>query len=274
MKVLLIGASGFLGKTVYYKLQESGVEVLGTYHTNPVDGMQQLDVFDIQRFHSLVETAKPDAIVWTVMNHNLEEEIAENVMPKLCQYIGATRFIFLSTSVALEKNMSENVKPLIRTPDMYNYHYFNGKINSEKVIKKLKNYCIVRPGSIYGINPYGEMDVRSRILKEHVDVGEEYVRADNIIFSIVEVNELATAIDELISSDYIGILNISEEEPVSHFEFNKALCKVYRWDDSCLVQNQETECVYYLDNTLRKRILYSEIVGKINQFLPVERSSF
>lgn len=263
MKVLVIGASGFLGKTVYYILKESGAEVIGTYNSKPVDEMQQLDVLDVERLVSLVEDIQPDAIVWTVMNHELEEEIAEKVMPELCQHIGTARLIFLSTSVALEENMSEEVIPFIRTPDMYNYHYFNGKIKSEKVIQNLKNYCIVRPGSIYGTNPYGEMDIRSQILKKHVDAGEEYVRADNISFSIVEVNELAAAVVELISSDYVRILNISEDESVSHYAFNKALCRLHGWDDSCLLPNQETECIYFLDNTIRKQVLETKIVGKL-----------
>ncbi|MDC7280173.1 sugar nucleotide-binding protein [Butyrivibrio fibrisolvens] len=263
MKVLVIGTSGFLGKTVYHLLKEAGNDVIGTYNSKPVDGMQQLDVLDVESLISILESSQPDAIIWTVMNHNLEEEIADKVMPKLCQHIGAARLIFLSTSVALEEKMSEDVTPLIRTSDMYNYHYFNGKIKSEKVIQNLENYCIVRPGSIYGINPYGEMDVRSKALKEHLDSGEEYVRADNIIFSIVEVNELAAAIVELISSDYVGVLNISEEQPVSHYEFNKALCSLHGWDDSCIVPNQEKECIYYLDNSRRKQVLESEILGKL-----------
>ena len=263
MKVLVIGASGFLGKTIFYKLKQAGVDVIGTYNTKPVDGMEKLDVLDVESLLSLLGSSQPDAIIWTVMNHNLEEEIAEKVMPKLCQHIGAARLIFLSTSVALEENMSEDVTPLMRTSDMYNYHYFNGKIKSEKEIQKLRNYCIVRPGSIYGINPYGEMDVRSKALKEHVDSGEEYVRADNIIFSIVEVNELAAAIVELISSDYVGILNVSEEQPVSHYEFNRALCRLHGWNDSYVVPNHEKECVYFLDNTRRKQILHSKIMGKL-----------
>lgn len=263
MKVLVIGASGFLGKTVFYKLKQAGVEVIGTYNTKPVDGMEKLDVLDVESLLSLLGSSQPDAIIWTVMNHNLEEEIAEKVMPKLCQHIGVARLIFLSTSVALEENMSEDVTPLMRTSDMYNYHYFNGNIKSEKEIQKLRNYCIVRPGSIYGINPYGEMDVRSRALKEHVDSGEEYVRADNIIFSIVEVNELEAAIVELINSDYVGILNVSEEQPVSHYEFNKALCRPHGWDDSCIVPNKEKECIYYLDNTRRKHVLHSKIMGTL-----------
>ena len=262
MRTLIIGASGFLGGTIYYKLKKSGHDVLGTYTSNKRDSdFIKQDVFDINRLITLVDEYKPDVIIWAVMNHEREEEIAEKVMPVLCNAIGNTRFIFVSTSVAYEKNMSEDIKPFFRGEDSYNYHYFNGKIKSESVIKKLSNYCIVRPGSIYGIDPYGRMDNRSLALKSYVNSGEEYIRANNIVFSIVDVNELADAIIELASNNYVGILNISEEKPVSHYDFNKALCRKYGWDDSCIVPNEEKEKIYYFDNSLRKKILKTKIGG-------------
>ena len=115
MKVLVIGASGFLGKTVYHLLKEAGDDVIGTYNSKPVEGMQQLDVLDVDGLLSLLDDFQPDAIIWTVMNHKLEEEIADKVMPKLCQHIGAARLIFLSTSVALEEKMSSSDFETART---------------------------------------------------------------------------------------------------------------------------------------------------------------
>ncbi len=70
---------------------------------------------------------------------------------------------------------------------------------------------------------------------------------------------MAEAVIELLSSDYIGIINISEEEPVSHYNFNKALCQLYGWDDSCIVGKEEEENIYYLNNDLRKKILKTNI---------------
>ena len=272
MKVLILGASGFLGGTIYSKIKNSGNEVLGTYSKNNKNrDYIKLDVFEISSLTALVTEYKPDVIIWTVMNHEREEEIAEKVMPALCDAVGSRRFIFVSTSVAYEKNMSESVEPFLRTEESYNHHYFNGKIKSEQVISKLPNYCIVRPGSIYGMDPFGEMDNRSLALKKHVDSGEIYIRANNIEFSIVDVNELADAIIELTTNDYVGILNVSEEKPVSHYAFNKALCRKYGWDDSCIVANEEKENIYYLDNSLRKRILKTRI-GWLQDNISVKRS--
>ncbi|MBQ9303502.1 NAD-dependent epimerase/dehydratase family protein [Butyrivibrio sp.] len=252
--------------------KNSANEVLGTYSkNNKYRDYIKLDVFEISSLTALVTEYKPDVIIWTVMNHECEEEIAEKVMPALCDAVGSKRFIFVSTSVAYEKNMSESVEPFLRTEESYNHHYFNGKIKSEQVISKLPNYCIVRPGSIYGIDPFGEMDNRSLALKKHVDSGEIYIRANNIEFSIVDVNELADAIIELTTNDYVGILNVSEEKPVSHYAFNKALCRKYGWDDSCIVANDEKENIYYLDNSLRKRILKTRI-GWLQDNLSVKRT--
>lgn len=261
MKILIIGASGFLGSTIYHKLKSvENIELLGTYitHRNQNEFIQ-LDVLDTKQLQIVVKEFNPDAIIWTVMNHELEEIIADEVMPVLSEFIGSIRFIFLSTSVAYEKNMTEEVEPFIRTEDWYNHHYFNGKIKSESIIRMFNNFCIIRPGSIYGINPDGKLDSRSRTLKDYVESDKKYIRATNIIFSIVEVNEFAEAVIELLSSEYIGIINISEEEPVSHYNFNKALCQLYGWDDSCIVGKEEEENIYYFNNDLRKKILKTTI---------------
>ena len=140
MKVLLIGASGFLGRTVSYKLKQSGAEVLGTYHSNAKDDFVRLDILDVKSLIALYRAFQPDVVVWTLMNLELEEEIAEAVMPVFCETIGMTRFVFLSTSVAYEKNMSEDVVPMLRSGDMYHPKYFNGKIKSEWIIQTTGNY--------------------------------------------------------------------------------------------------------------------------------------
>ena len=51
---------------------------------------------------------------------------------------------------------------------------------------------------------------------------------------------------------------------VSYFnlhDFNKALCRRYGWDDSCVVANREIENIYYFDNSLRKRLLKTRITS-------------
>ena len=55
MKVLILGASGFLGGTIYSKIKNSGNEVLGTYSKNNKNrDYIKLDVFEISSLTALV----------------------------------------------------------------------------------------------------------------------------------------------------------------------------------------------------------------------------
>ena len=198
MKYLIYGASGFLGGTIYEKLKQLGHTVTGTYSTNRTNNdLVQVDVLDTNEVLNLYRKEKPDVIIWTILNSDLSEKIAEQTLQPLLEEIQSCRFIFLSTSVAYEQNMDENATPLIRSEDMYNYRYFNGKIRAEGYVKNCADYVIVRPGSIYGTDAYGNYDVRTKQLFQHIQEKKPYVRAKNIVFSIVEVNELADAIIEL-----------------------------------------------------------------------------
>ena len=262
MRYLVIGASGFLGQTVYYKLKSLGKEVWGTYSSHKIDhDCLKLDVMDTKELLNIYERYKPDVIIWTVMNASIEEEIAEKSIRVLTEQMQQTKIIFISTSVAYERDMDESVKPQVRSNKDYNYHYFNGKIKSEAYITQYKNYCIVRSGSIYGTTPYGEIDIRQKVLKEHIDQRKPYYRAEDIVFSIVEVNELAEAILELADNDYVGIINVSEEQPVNHYEFNLFLCRLNGWDSSWVKPYKEYENIYYLNNSLRKKVLHKRLRG-------------
>lgn len=264
MKYLIYGASGFLGGTIYEKLKQLGHDVVGTYSNNAVNKeLVKVDLLNTEETLALYGKVRPDVVIWTILNNDVGEIIAEQTLQPLLKEIDDCRFIFVSTSVAYEKDMKEDVTPLLRTSDMYNHHYFNGKIIAERFVVSCSNYAIVRPGSIYGIDAYGNYDMRARILLNHIQEEKPYIRAKNICFSIVEVNELAEAIIELSQNDFVGIINVSEEEPISHYDFNVALCNRYNWDSSYVVGNYEKENIYYLNNDLRKQILKTYI-GKIN----------
>ena len=84
-EVLIIGTSGFLGGTIFYKLKIAGADVLGTYNNHKKQNdFLKLDVMDSQEVVRIIGSYLPDVVVWTVMNHNAEEEISEKIIPVLC----------------------------------------------------------------------------------------------------------------------------------------------------------------------------------------------
>ena len=110
MKYLIYGASGFLGGTLYSKLKAEGHEVIGTYSTNKTnDELVRADLVDTEASIALYRETQPDVIIWTIFNNEVGEIIAEQTLQPLLKELKDCRFIFVSTSVAYEKNMSETV---------------------------------------------------------------------------------------------------------------------------------------------------------------------
>ena len=118
------------------------------------------------------------------MNASIEEEIAEKSTTFLTELLQQTKIIFLSTSVAYEKDMNVCIEPQARNTKNYNYHYFNGKIKSEAYITRCQNYCIVRPGSIYGTTPYGELIYDNEYLKSIFPRFACKIASENFLLSI------------------------------------------------------------------------------------------
>ncbi len=73
MRYLIIGASGFLGQTIYYKLKSTGKKVWGTYSSHKIDqDLIKLDVIDTEELLNIYIRYKPNVIIWTVMNASIQ----------------------------------------------------------------------------------------------------------------------------------------------------------------------------------------------------------
>jgi dTDP-4-dehydrorhamnose reductase len=74
--------------------------------------------------------------------------------------------------------------------------------------------------------------------------------------SFVNVEELANSIIELAYNDFTGIINISGEKPVSHYDFNRYLTTLMDIDNDFIVSDYKQEELYHnLNNDKRKLVL-------------------
>lgn len=264
MKLLIIGASGYLGNTIYKKLKEcSNDDIYGTCCSSSNQELLQINVLnklDIKKLLSF----KPDIIIWTI--YDVEEEISlsqigiNEIVNNISEDV---RLIYVSTTIGRGKEQTENVTPHKRMPDEYFSKYINGKIEGESIVRKHPNYVIVRPGSIYGYDYDGKMDSRMKGLLEISKTGEKYSRTANMYASFVNVEDLADAVIELAYSDFTGTINVSGERPVSHYDFNIYLSKLMDIDNSFIIPDYKQEEVYHNINNDKRKLLLSTLVRDI-----------
>lgn len=264
MRILIIGASGYLGNTIYKKLKESSSdEIYGTCCKSTRNELIQINVLnklDVKKLISL----KPDIIIWSI--YDPEQEIAlsqiglNEIVNNLSKHV---RLIYVSTTVGQGKDQSENVLPHKRIEDEYFYKYINGKIEGENIVKKHNNHLIVRPGSIYGYDYDGKMDSRMKALLDISKTGKKYSRTANMYSSYVNVEDLADAIIELAYKDITGIMNISGENPVSYYDFYRCLAKLQGIDSSFIIPDYKEEDKYHNLNNDKRKLLLNTVIKEI-----------
>ncbi|MGH4123893.1 MAG: NAD-dependent epimerase/dehydratase family protein [Clostridium sp.] len=264
MKLLIIGASGYLGNTIYKKLKEcSKDDIYGTCCKSSNQELLQINVLnklDIKRLLSF----KPDIIIWSIYDVEKEMALSQIGINEIVNGISEdVRLIYVSTTVGKGKQQAENIIPHKRMPDEYFSKYINGKIAGESIVKKHSNHVILRPGSIYGYDHDGKMDSRMKGLLEISKTGKRCSRTANMYASFVNVCDLADAIIELAYSDFTGIINVSGERPVSHYDFNIHLARLMDIDNSFIISDYKQDEVYHNISNDKRKLLLNTLVRDI-----------
>ena len=73
MKILITGASGFLGRNLVDFLESKGHETIKVYGRNKIEKGVQLDLLDFEKVERLLEETKPDFVVHAAACCNVAE---------------------------------------------------------------------------------------------------------------------------------------------------------------------------------------------------------
>jgi len=169
MKIVITGASGFIGRQLYNQAWE-GHEVIGTYNTTPTDGLVKCDCMN---FNEILEVTKGTDIVFMlatksfgvgIMAAHPESLVRDNIIMNVntleaCRINGVKRVIYLSSSTVYQeayKKLEETDLDLNKDP----YKTYLGvawvKRYTEKLIQFYNTFgitsCILRPTYVYGPN--------------------------------------------------------------------------------------------------------------------------
>lgn len=149
MKVLITGASSYVGARIFYDLKNK-YHVIGTYFNNPLSSLFiPLDATDKRAVREVVSIIKPAIIIHTANYPNTKYAIGSNenylsLNLRSAEYLveqankTKAKFIFISSQAA---NNPDNI-------------YGQLKLKSEKVVKTSKNgYLILRPSLMIGLSP-------------------------------------------------------------------------------------------------------------------------
>ena len=152
MKILITGASGYVGAKLYKDLKDAEYDVVGTYHNNKLfEELVEADLTNELAVQKLISETKPSVVIHSVATSSSkacekDPEMAQRLNVNATRNLveasrkASIRFIHISTFACFDEFPS-NV-------------YSRTKKEAEELVKTLKNYVILRLSLVVGLSPY------------------------------------------------------------------------------------------------------------------------
>ena len=256
-RILIIGASGFLGNALYRELN-SYFDTYGTYNTDSTsyDQNQKFFPYDMETedIRILLDNLKPHVII-TALRGNFNAQIdAHFRMMDWVQRHANSRIFFIS---------SANVFDTFRNYPSYEYDksfsesiYGRFKIKIENALLRMANssYVIVRLPMVFGAGSPRLSEIKQlHHLQEPIEV------FPNVIMNATTVSKFTQQAHYIINRKKTGVFHLGSTDLTHHDDLIKDICKVLELNYPVFKQVYDSNDDRYLavlpkDNLLPKNL--------------------
>ena len=247
MRVLIIGASGFIGHYLQRRLtQNPSFEVTSTYNARAPEGIDNswhsLDITDYHRLQQTFQEVRPDVVVLLaaiadVKTAEMGQANATRVnvdgarqVARLCT-LHKARLIFLSSEYVFRGdrgNYKEDDEPDPNT------HYGRTKWQAElAVADEASRWSIIRTSVVYGWPITGRRNLATVIL-DRLKSGETYGGDTGTYRTPIYVEHLTDGIMQLVKSYHSGTFHIAGPDWMNMYQFGRAVAKVSGLDKNLI----------------------------------------
>jgi dTDP-4-dehydrorhamnose reductase len=274
-RILILGASGFIGSLLYRELSPY-FDVQGTYHSNS-DALfenQVMHQFNVETdsITPLLESIQPNYIISSLRGdfksqYDIHQEIINYV-----KSVDHSRLYFLSTVNVFDgksKFPAYEDDPLI--PES-NYGKFKASV--ERSIRELSSekYALLRLPMVLGVNSPRLNHLRyCSVHKESFEV------FPNLIISVTTANKIAQQVHYLINKDLTGVYHLSSSDMIHHDELFEEIAEKLNLQNLVFKNVYNSNEDQYLailpkKNKLPKnyRITVSEVINDITLMEEIE----
>jgi dTDP-4-dehydrorhamnose reductase len=260
--ILILGATGLVGSNLFKHLKEKKYSVTGTYFKNK---KKNYTYFDISKDSiNLIKNIKKIKyiVIASAINVNLDDT-KKNY--KNSYFINVKK-----TKVVIDQCFKNDITPIYissdavfdgkkgnyKESDKKNPIHSYGRIKNEVekyIIKKKKNYLIVRTSRIFGVIKNDNTFLTS--LKEKIQTQEKVLCSNDQKFSPIFVNDLSNYIEKLIRNNYFGIFHLVSIKSITHYKIAKLIKKFFK-----IKKNKVISCKINSLKVIEKRPLLTNLL--------------
>ena len=230
MKVVVTGASGFVGNRVVKELLKRGIETCAVAR-RPVEFTNSLVV------DSYLDTPEGDILIHLAENSNREQvnkmgddyAVEANTLTKALILKDFQRIVFASSVVVYGDKSQELCKPtdLVLANDIYS----KSKLDCELLIEK-HNGVIARMSNLYGIGMSAD-NVFSKIINQIPCTDQIEVWNDRPVRDFLWIDDAVNALVEIALGEAKGVYNVASGHAVSINELVHMVLAASGFDKNC-----------------------------------------
>ena len=243
MKLLIIGASGVLGRRLYNDAIKKKWQMLGTYCSHECKGLSHLDLKDRKSVEKIFNSFKPEVVILAggITDVDLCESkpgLAKEVNIKGTLTLAKkakeyeTRLVFLSTDYVFDgKNGPYGEKDAPHPINIYG----RTKLEGEDIVKSLsKDSLIVRTAQLYGTDPRAK-NFAIKIIRNMKNKKKVYA-ADDFYCTPTHSNSLSACIIDLLEKQRTGVYNAAGMDFINRYEYVEKIAKIFSLDKGLIVK--------------------------------------
>ena len=255
-KILIIGASGFVGNYLFNVLKEKkNLDVFGTFKNSEIKGLIKFDYSDNKNF-KVIEQIKPDIIIWSAGEKNLKKTetnlpktLKENLNPvktllEQKKYNRNLKIIFMSSDYVFDGEKGDYTVSDIKSPE--SFYGISKLMTEEYIISNYNNYNIIRAGAIIG-----KESIFINWLVKSLKINVKIDLYDNL-FSPTPIVNLCNCIEDIILQKYDErIIHVNGSEKLSRYDLGVSLAKLLNSKNKLIKKSyKESELKFFKDLSL------------------------
>lgn len=279
MKILIVGVTGMLGRSLYNLFcKDYNVYGIGKSNKGPLGliNYHQVDISNFQELHDYLKNKSFDVVInaAAIIDHSYCEKNPElcfrvnaEVNEKLIQSLNpTTKFIFISSDAVFSDEDKRRDEEGGTNPISI---YGKSKLKAEKLIQeKSNNYVIIRT-TIVGFSP--RKNSLTDWLLKHLEINESLNLFDDVIFNPITVWDISTELQFIIHNFDLfknHILHVNGKDCVSKYEFGMSIAKKLNTSTTKITRGSLNDFEYKGDRVYNQYLDIQKYVSMTNREIP------